>query len=36
MVLLSSIILRQIEESELKIENQEENARILVLDGEMK
>lgn len=36
MVLLSSIILRQIGESELKIENQEENARILVLDGEMK
>ena len=35
MVLLSSIILRLIGESELKIENQEENARILVLDGEM-
>lgn len=34
MGLLSSIILRQIGESESKIENQEGNARILVLDGE--
>ena len=35
MGLLSCIILRQIGESEPKIKNQEENARILVLDGEM-